>query len=106
MKIEEEKTLHIPLTNAYQKRYVYCYVGFKYPELFIQKNQDTTFTLEKLLEEQWKKVEIVQKSEKEEKYDKLVAFTKLWKELCQTEKTFIGHNCWADILFIYTHLIG
>ena len=44
--------------------------------------------------------------EKEKAFSKHVGFTNIFKLLVESKKPLIGHNCYFDLLFFYSHFIN
>jgi poly(A)-specific ribonuclease len=59
----------------------------------------------KVTEEERKNIEESIKKEKTNKYDLCLGFTKLWKDVIAAKKIMVGHNCFADLTFLFSHLV-
>ena len=90
--------------NPYKRKIIYSFIGSNYDTLF-PNYKDNEFLIKKLTPQEVQAEETLKRNEKKKRFIQQVGFSKLWKEIIQSKKSLVGHNCFADLVFLYSHLI-
>ena len=98
--------LKIPSLNPKLRRYMHLFMeNGKYP---IQKETIAVpgpgrlkeIVVKKLTEEEFQ-LQVVKK--REEEYNSKVGFRRVWNMIKGRKTPYIGHNCFMDLMFMYSH---
>ncbi len=99
-------------TTKYFRKYVYDYLKKEHPELLVKTVQneeninEKTIQMFKVEDEDDKKSFMMKKKQQlEEELLGQLGFTSIIELLVESKKKLVGHNCYLDLLFLYSHFV-
>ncbi|KAM3128234.1 hypothetical protein pb186bvf_019653 [Paramecium bursaria] len=100
----QETEILIETKNGYQRKIVHSYI--QQHQQVIKENRDGKMYLKKSNQDEIQQFAQQLQDKRDQKILDKTGFVQIWEKLIASKKTMVGHNCFGDIMFMYSHFIG
>ena len=93
--------------SSHFRRYIYNFLQLNYPELGYKTIQNDEYSEEKEIQV-YKMNDTELQDRKAKMFEEvswIIGFTSVIELLSESRKKLVGHNCYIDLLFLYSHFV-
>lgn len=103
----DQKHFEISERNSFMRMHYYAHIRqttptFSHETIPIDK-WNKTIKVTRLTEEEKEDFDTKQKVLTQQEFDRLLAFSRVWKHIKEAQKPLVGHNCFMDLMFTFDH---
>ncbi|CAD8080583.1 unnamed protein product [Paramecium primaurelia] len=103
--ISEDKQTTIETTNGYQRKIIYTYLEAYQKNMIGESLLKGEMKITKLTNAEKQVKEEEKQQLKINRFQTKTGFYQIWECILNSKKYMVGHNCFADLLFCYSHFV-